>query len=261
MYAVQLEEERRFRPSLRAVPVHRRLDLGFRLVRGVVSATRVDEVLDDLHGLCEAAAGRRWRGAHDPRLARWLGQQRAAQSMIYGEIRGRASVQALARDAGILQAVREVLGDEPLAFGVYDKVPVRIDTPLETTELAVWHQDHHYVGGNTEVVTAWIPLQDTGYREGCLQVMPGTHTLGPLPHDNQILGKRHFPDGLDRYDIRLLPMRRGDVLLFHSCLLHSGSLNLSEAVRYSVQPRYTRLDLPSDPAMGRVHRVGPGEVA
>ncbi len=186
---------------------------------------------------------------HDPQVAAALAADRSTQATIYRAVRHRPSVRALARHPALVLAVR-ALRPGPLA--VFETCPVRIDTPLETSELAVWHQDHFYVGGDPDNITAWIPLQDTGVVEGCLQVMPGTHHLGPVPHPRAVLGKRHLPDDVARHPIRLVPAARGDAILFHGCLLHSGSLNLSDRTRYSVQVRFTRPDRPADPRMGAV---------
>jgi ectoine hydroxylase-related dioxygenase (phytanoyl-CoA dioxygenase family) len=47
-------------------------------------------------------------------------------------------------------------------------------------------------------------------------------------------------------------MRKGDLLLFNALLLHSGNLNLSAGIRYSVQSRYTALGAATDEDMGGV---------
>jgi ectoine hydroxylase-related dioxygenase (phytanoyl-CoA dioxygenase family) len=123
--------------------------------------------------------------------------------------------------------------------------------PLWTKELALWHQDHFYVRGNTEIVTAWIPFQDTDYFNGCLSIMPGSHKLGVVPHDVRV-GKKSVPSTIYDREIRLVEMRKGDVLLFNALLLHSGSLNVSSSIRYSLQPRYSPAGRPVDPGMGEV---------
>ncbi len=176
-------------------------------------------------------------------------KERGLEQHLYAEVRHYPYLLELCSDPSVTQAVGSIL-QKP--FGVLSKIPLRIDLPLVTRELAVWHQDQHYVRGNLETITAWIPLQDTGFKEGCLMVMPGSHKLGPVDHDVLVLGKRHYPtQHLNRY-AQYVPIRRGDLLLFHSCLLHSGNLNLSDTVRLSVQARYTPLGLETDPAMGKV---------
>ncbi len=130
--------------------------------------------------------------------------------------------------------------------------------PFWTDELAYWHQDYFYVKGNTGVVTAWIPLQDTTYVNGCLSIMPGSHKLGVLPHDLMI-GKKRVPSAIFDNEIRLVEMHKGDVLLFNSLLLHAGNLNLSTGIRYSIQARYTHLDDAVDQGMGGVIPLSEGQ--
>ncbi|MBK6632542.1 MAG: phytanoyl-CoA dioxygenase family protein [Betaproteobacteria bacterium] len=136
--------------------------------------------------------------------------------------------------------------------GLMGKIPFRIDLPGVTRELAVWHQDYRYVRGNTDIITAWVPLQDTPYVRGCLMVMPGSQELGIIEHDHEVLGKRHSPSGVFGREVRYVEMRRGDLLLFHSLLLHSSTLNMSPTVRLSIQARYSALSAPTDPSMGQV---------
>jgi ectoine hydroxylase-related dioxygenase (phytanoyl-CoA dioxygenase family) len=45
-------------------------------------------------------------------------------------------------------------------------------------------------------------------------------------------------------------MRKGDVLYFNALLFHSGNLNVSPSIRYSLQPRFTPKGAPTNPAMG-----------
>jgi ectoine hydroxylase-related dioxygenase (phytanoyl-CoA dioxygenase family) len=108
------------------------------------------------------------------------------------------------------------------------------------------------VRGSVDTVTAWVPMQDTNYLQGCLAVMPRSHTLGLLEHDMKVLGKRHYPSHVFDREVRYVEMNKGDVLLFHSCLLHSSSLNLSNAIRFSVQARYARVGERVDEGMGGI---------
>jgi ectoine hydroxylase-related dioxygenase (phytanoyl-CoA dioxygenase family) len=148
----------------------------------------------------------------------------------------------------IVTPIKELLGPE---VGMFRKIPFCIDMPNWTEELAHWHQDFFYVKGDTRVVTAWIPLQDTTFLNGCLSIMPRSHRLGPIEHD-LVISKKRVPSTIFRNEIRMVEMRKGDLLLFDSLLLHSGNLNLAQSIRYSVQPRFTRLDVAIDEAMGGV---------
>jgi ectoine hydroxylase-related dioxygenase (phytanoyl-CoA dioxygenase family) len=72
--------------------------------------------------------------------------------------------------------------------------------------------------------------------------------------------KRHYPSGIFDREVRYVEMRRGDLLLFHSLLLHSSGINLSDCARLSLQPRYTCLDDETDPSMGEVISIDPDEL-
>lgn len=141
----------------------------------------------------------------------------------------------LAMAAPIKDIIQTILGKNAK---IYSKVPLRIDTPLETKEHAVWHQDDFYVKGAPNEITAWIPLQDTPMHLGALSVMKKSHLYGKLDHDTQ-WGKKSMPSGVYDLPINIVEMKRGDVLLFNSFLLHTSNINFSNLIRYSIQIRFT----------------------
>jgi ectoine hydroxylase-related dioxygenase (phytanoyl-CoA dioxygenase family) len=222
---------------------------GYVVFRGIVPSECIDDLLAKFLSLTNKLSGSTYCGAHDPALSSRLFDDHVLQSTVYDAVRKPEWLVKFSKTPSLVAAVRSLAGGQ---IGLFSKIPFRIDVPREIKELAVWHQDHFYVKGNTSIVTAWIPMQDTNYLNGCLSVMPGSHKLGPVEHDVTVLAKRHFPSAhLDR-EIRLVEMKKGDVLLAHSCLLHSGNINLSDAPRYSVQARYTLLGEQTDPSMGEV---------
>jgi phytanoyl-CoA hydroxylase len=231
---------------------------GFTVVRDCVPLDVITGVLDRLLDVVADVSDRRFDYAHSQELARFLLENKPVQSRIYDEMQRTPELVDLSSSESLAEPVRALLGAE---IGLQRKIPFRIDVPFETAELAVWHQDYFYVRGNTDIVTAWIPMQDTSYLNGCLSVMPASHRGGLLDHDVSVLGKRHFPSAIFDREVRYVPMRKGDVLLFHSCLVHSSNLNLSDGVRFSMQPRYTRFGDRTDEAMGGVIRLGPEATA
>ncbi len=222
---------------------------GFLLIRGALPSAALDRVEGEFLGFVEAWGGRRFDSAQSADLARFLLGNRELERKLYDGIRDFPWLAEFGKSREIAEPVAELLG-EPA--GLMGKIPFRIDLPGVTRELAVWHQDYRYVLGNTEIITAWIPLQDTPYVRGCLMVMPGSHGMGILDHDMNVLGKRHFPSGIFEREVRYVEMQRGDLLLFHALLLHSSSLNMSPTARLSIQARYSALSAPTDPSMGHV---------
>jgi ectoine hydroxylase-related dioxygenase (phytanoyl-CoA dioxygenase family) len=177
------------------------------------------------------------------------------ESKVYNEIRNVPAILSLASHPRIKQVLKDLKGET--AFGLLEKVILRIDLPNTKEEVAHWHQDYYYVKGNTDIVTLWMPLQDVNQENGCLLVQPGSHKLGAVAHSRQI-GKRFVPtdDVVETFDPVEVEMQLGDILLFHALLFHSGQLNQTNRTRYSFQFRYTSLNKPTDAGMGRVISLG-----
>ena len=106
------------------------------------------------------------------------------------------------------------------------------------------HQDYPNVQGTTEVYTAWFPLIDCPMETGPLQVAEGSHT-GDV-YDFDIAAGAGGIEIVDPMDGRWVsgPFAVGDVLIFHSLLVHKGVPNLGRHLRMSMDVRYQRV---SDP--------------
>jgi len=94
------------------------------------------------------------------------------------------------------------------------------------------HQDSSHVDErNGFSVYAWIPLTDTNEKNGWIQYLPGSHKWGidqrslNVPWPLADLNKKMWPL------MKGIPMKAGQVLFFHSALIHSSPPNLSDTVR------------------------------
>ncbi len=222
--------------------------MGFVVARDVVREAAIADLGEEFRALCGTLIGAAAPAPLSGAMARLLASRPDIEARAYDRIRDRPGLAAFASQPTLIDAVRSVLGSEVCLLR---KIVFRIDLPRALGEYAHWHQDHFYVRGDSRTVTAWIPLQDTGYESGCLSVMPMSHQLGPLEH-TLVIGKRHVPPAaLDRHS-SLVPMRAGDALLFHSCLVHASNINWTDGIRYSVQARYIPRTGTSDPGMGGV---------
>jgi hypothetical protein len=201
--------------------------------------------LDIIHERTE----QRFSALDSRELQEFICSNRDVETHLYGEIRQHPEAREIAMRPEIKAVIDGLLRTDQSE--VFEKIPFRIDCPFIVRELAVWHQDYFYVKGTPDTITAWIPVCDVSYKEGCLLVMPGSHKLGAVAHDEPLLGKKFYPKTIFEQPVRYVEMKRGDVLFFHGYLLHSSGLNLSETIRYSLQPRYLRAGDPSDPAMGQ----------
>ena len=109
------------------------------------------------------------------------------------------------------------------------------------------HQDFPNVQGTTEVFTAWIPLMDCPMETGPLQVAAGTHT-GEV-YDFDIGMGAGGIEIIDPFPDRWVsgPFAVGDVLIFHSLLVHKGVANRGDKLRMSMDVRYQLVADPFNP--------------
>ena len=223
-------------------------ETGFVLSKNLLPADTFDTLEARCLAVMEEFSGQRFASLDDPELVRHLAANRESERHLYDAIRDYDELAALSSRPELATIARQLLGEDDIVL--LEKIPFRIDLPLVSRELAVWHQDHFYVRGTTETITAWIPLYDVAFHDGCLLIMPGTHAQGPVPHDIPALGKKYYPSSIFENEVKYVQMKRGDVLFFHSCLLHSSGNNIGDSIRYSIQSRYTPARCESDAGMG-----------
>ena len=208
---------------------------GYVVLRQQVDPASIDTLLQRILWLCERETGLSWTGINSVSLARFLATNPDIRQRICEQARVPAWLPHFVLRPCITSAAKAVLC-QPIQM--LRQIDVELDAPLDMAGLGVWHQDHFYTRGSARTLRAHIALQDTGYREGCLQIMPGSHRLGPLTHDTLVLGDRHLPSGIEDREIRMLTLKKGDVVLTHSMLLTAQSMNLSPCTRVSVTARF-----------------------
>ncbi len=110
-----------------------------------------------------------------------------------------------------------------------------------------WHQDAAYFRGSDPSLMfgVWIALDPATRENGCMEVIPGSHLLGPAPHvpaeDINLCTIR--PDLVHAERRVQLPMDPGDVLIFHSLLHHYTAANRSNQRRRALQFHYHQVGL------------------
>jgi ectoine hydroxylase-related dioxygenase (phytanoyl-CoA dioxygenase family) len=107
------------------------------------------------------------------------------------------------------------------------------------------HQDFSYwteYSAAPVQVSLLIRIDPADEENGCLRVVPGSHTRGLLRHavaaDGSTFG-RGLPDEVDLPDPVSLPGRAGSAVLFSPLLLHGSGANQSERQRRSLTLVYT----------------------
>lgn len=80
-----------------------------------------------------------------------------------------------------------------------------------------WHQEL-WSGASTSTLTFWTPIYQPKNRSGQIEFIPGSHLWGHIPHKNR------EPINLPKKYKTFKPdVKEGDVILFHSLLLHRSS--------------------------------------
>ena len=152
----------------------------------------------------------------------------------------------------LLDAVGSLIGSEIYAHPQFN---LRAKMPDQEVTVIPWHQDLAYLtpeeAGETLVVNAWIPLVAATLDNGCMQVIRGSHRLGLLAHNyrdetpGHTGGRGIREEELPAGDVFSAELDVGDVLLTTERLVHRGTPNRSQTVRWSVDTRYSQLGLPT----------------
>lgn len=115
-----------------------------------------------------------------------------------------------------------------------------------------FHQDLHYFPfrPTDRIVCSWTALEHVHRRNGCLVVIPGTHTEPLMPHDypkweggvNRLyhgVPEEFVKSCLDQgKELVYLEMQPGDTVFFHPLLVHGSGRNRTDGFRKAISCHY-----------------------
>ena len=176
-------------------------------------------------------------------------------------------VYQLITHSAILDIVASLLGPEITANGDYW---LRFKMPTGDDSVFPWHQDSIYYNGNanpdqsvvlserSQILTAWIPMVDVDEKNGCLQIIPGSHKRGLRPAQRDGNGRQVPIEDVETWaDIKNIKMKVGDVCVFGNLTFHRFLANISDEIRWSIDLRYS----PTGSPLEWLHRKWPGFIA
>jgi hypothetical protein len=138
-------------------------------------------------------------------------------------------------DPALAVIVRELIGD-PVEFlsvkTVFKSQDKRFASP--------WHQDWFYWKGAAKL-SAWVALDPASEANGCLRIIPGTHTREfPMVEIESGSGfaLQIDPSRLDGLNPVDVPVNAGDVVFFHDLAVHASHENTSGTDRWSLIATY-----------------------
>lgn len=112
-----------------------------------------------------------------------------------------------------------------------------------------WHQDYGYWYKNEfllpdQMMSVMVAITDANIGNGCLQVIKGSHKMGRVEHGfagEQVGASQRYVDlSLKTMELVYVELKAGDVLFFHSNILHRSEANLSDKPRWSMISCYNR---------------------
>jgi len=109
-----------------------------------------------------------------------------------------------------------------------------------------WHQDSHYFKFDRQPqVGVWVALSEATLENGCLWVVPGSHAAGEIfEHvpDRRPAANRGYLEIVSQDTSGRAPalMEPGDVLFFHSYLMHMSTDNVADSRRVAMVYHYGR---------------------
>eukprot|EP01062_Namystynia_karyoxenos_P064601 TRINITY_DN5760_c0_g2_i1.p1 TRINITY_DN5760_c0_g2~~TRINITY_DN5760_c0_g2_i1.p1 ORF type:complete len:443 (+),score=102.14 TRINITY_DN5760_c0_g2_i1:91-1329(+) len=130
--------------------------------------------------------------------------------------------------------------------------------PRSPEQVVPWHQDSEYTfkwfaPPGTSVadmeqhtkglINTWTALDDVDLHTSPLWVAQGSQRCGMVEHTRRKEGSKVWLELPDRKVAECgravpVPLRRGDVILFHALAMHRGSENSADRIRWSADLRY-----------------------
>lgn len=132
------------------------------------------------------------------------------------------------RHPRILDAVEDLIGPDILVY----HLTLWLKEPRSDAFVS-WHQDSTYFGlSPAEHVTAWVALSPSTLESGCVQVAPGSHKRGQIPHGVGKHAANMFATGQivevpDDASLDTMVLQPGEFSLHHTHLLHNSMPNRS----------------------------------
>lgn len=212
---------------------------GYLMVRGLLTEK-------EMHVLNTEAVPQALHGKDDKMHREY--ERSGAPRTVFLAHRYSPPFQELARHPKILQPVKQILQSEVYVW--HSKINVK-----DAFEGAVWlwHQDHGYWirdGIDDRILSVMIFLDRSTLNNGCFMVAPGTHRT-PLPHyaDTVTTSYKQWCVEVDALKKNLkeemiVPMtgNPGDVLFFHSNVLHGSGHNMSPLPRKTMILVYNSIE-------------------
>ena len=132
--------------------------------------------------------------------------------------------------------LKQILSDEVvLTLAHHNSIMTKM--PHTSTETS-WHQDRRYWSYDGDnLVSIWLALGEENSHNGVLELIPKSHRVNFLEEQ---FGEKDYFDTKHPLNVSLIEtkasytLNKGDILIFHSKLLHRANANSSNQVKVSL---------------------------
>ena len=187
------------------------------------------------------------------RLAKINEEDRSIASALWDGKLHSPGIFQIIRNPKLLDVAESLCGEELIASSVYR---LRPKVPTHAKSAVPWHQDSGYFEPYCDqnlVLTVWTPLVDATDANGCLYVIPRSHTEGIIRHyfrqkSYLMIRDEDLPVG----EQVCCEVPKGGVLLLTNKTVHGSFDNNTDRVRWSMDLRYQNAALPTNAPISRL---------
>lgn len=240
---------------------------GFFIAKNLFSTNEIEEIENEIKKIIELRMNHIGMSNEydsntdfDENFKKLCKKDRTEGSVIYDACQRLTPVHALSTHPNLLDLMKNLMLTDTLIS--CNLKAVRIDHPNESKPLFLWHQDYHYMQDSEDAIIVWFVLRDVKEKGGCLLVAPSSHKEGILPVKLLDAGSTtrsieiNDLDVLDKYNVVEAPLKKGEILIFSTLLLHKSQINKSNHTRWTIQLRFGNFEHEKS-----IKRKWPGRVA
>lgn len=131
--------------------------------------------------------------------------------------------------------LKQILNDDVvLTLAHHNSIMTKM--PFSSTQTA-WHQDRRYWSYDGDnLISVWLALGEENSKNGVLEFIPKSHTMN---FSTEQFGEKEYFDTKHPLNVSLIEtkqsfsLNRGDVVIFHSKLLHRANANKTNEPKIS----------------------------
>lgn len=133
-------------------------------------------------------------------------------------------------DKEIRPILEQVLSDQVVITTAHHN-SIMTKMPHSSTETR-WHQDRRYWHfSDNNLVSIWLALDEEYSENGVLEFIPKSHNMSfePEQFDEKEYFREDYPKNMSLIETKVsTTLQKGDVVLFHSLLLHRANANRTD---------------------------------